>query len=66
MNQFFTLLNDHPIVGYCLLAMLVVGFWGYMQSKGGSFEDYALASKSLPAGVLVMTLLGTYVTVEGL
>ena len=54
-------LVSHPIIMLFLIINFVIGLWGYMKSKFGSFEDYALASRSLPTGVLVMTLLGTFV-----
>ena len=59
MASFVTTLASHPIILLFLLANLAIGFWAHRQSKPNSFEDYALASRSLPTGVLVMTLLAT-------
>ena len=59
MASFVTTLASHPIIVLFLLANLAIGFWAHSKSKSNSFEDYALASRSLPTGVLVMTLLGT-------
>ena len=55
-------LITHPVIVFFLLANLAIGFWAHRKSKAGSFEDYALASRSLPTGVLVMTLLGTFLS----
>ena len=61
MASFLTTLASHPIVILSLLANLVIGFWAHRKATPNSFEDYALASRSLPTGVLVMTLVGTFV-----
>ena len=59
MLTIFSTLTAYPLIGLFLLTNLAIGFWAYRKSIAGSFEDYALASRSLPTGVLVMTLLGT-------
>lgn len=59
MPQTFSFLFEHPIVSLFLLTNLLLGFWVHRKAKLSSFEDYALASRMLPTGVLVMTLLAT-------
>ncbi len=59
LSSLTTFIYTHPIIILFLIANLVIGFWAHRKSKPNNFEDYALASRSLPAGVLVMTLLGT-------
>ena len=54
LSLFHTLLS-HPIIPAFLVANLAIGFWAHRKAKVNSFEDYALASRSLPTGVLVMT-----------
>ncbi|MEM7362102.1 MAG: ATP-binding protein, partial [Bacteroidota bacterium] len=44
-----------------IVSNLAIGAWAHRKATAGSFEDYALASRNLPTGVLVMTLLGTFV-----
>ena len=61
MISFFHILVTHPILPAFLVLNLVIGFWAHRKAKVNSFEDYAMASRSLPTGVLVMTLLGTLV-----
>ena len=61
MMSFFPILAEHPIIILFLLANLAIGLWAHSKSTANSFEDYALASRSLPTGVLVMTLLGTFI-----
>ena len=60
MTSFVTTLASHPIIILFLLANLAIGFWAHRKAIPNSFEDYALASQSLPTGVLVMTLLATF------
>ena len=60
MTSFFYTLAAHPIVPIFLLTNLLLGYWAH-RKRVRSFEDYALASRSLPTGVLVLTLLGTFV-----
>ena len=62
MLSFLHTLLAHPIIPAFLFANLAIGFWAHRKAKVNSFEDYALASRSLPTGVLVMTLLGTLVS----
>ena len=62
MISFLTAIIAHPIIVSFLLANLAIGFWAHNKAKANSFEDYALASRSLPTGVLVMTLLGTFIS----
>ena len=61
MLSFLHTLLAHPIIPAFLVANLAIGFWAHRKAKVNSFEDYALASRSLPTGVLVMTLLGTVI-----
>ena len=61
MISFLSTLIAHPIIPLFLFLNLAIGFWAHTKAKANSFEDYALASRSLPTGVLVMTLLGTFV-----
>ena len=61
MLSFIHTLIAHPIIPAFLVANLAIGFWAHRKAKVNSFEDYALASRSLPTGVLVMTLLATFV-----
>ncbi|MEM7361491.1 MAG: ATP-binding protein [Bacteroidota bacterium] len=44
-----------------LIANLAVGYWA-SHKKVESFDDYALAGRNLPTGVLVMTLVGTFLS----
>ncbi|MEM7362013.1 MAG: ATP-binding protein [Bacteroidota bacterium] len=60
MNIFEVLLN-HPLIPLFIVANLAIGWWANRKATTGSFEDYALASRNLPTGVLVMTLLATFV-----
>ena len=66
MLSFLHTLLAHPIIPAFLVANLAIGFWAHRKAKVNSFEDYALASRSLPTGVLVMTLLGTFVATSDL
>ena len=52
---------QHPIIVIFMIANLAIGWWAHRKAKKNSFEDYALASRDLPTGVLVMTLLGTVI-----
>ncbi|MEM7362313.1 MAG: sodium:solute symporter family protein, partial [Bacteroidota bacterium] len=61
MNIFEVLLN-HPLIPLFIVANLAIGWWAHRKATTGSFEDYALASRNLPTGVLVMTLLGTFIS----
>ena len=58
--KIFELFLSHPLIPLFILANLAIGFWAHRKTKVDSFEDYALASRNLPIGVLVMTLLGTF------
>ena len=60
ISSFHTLANDLIIPAF-VVANLAIGFWANRKAKVNSFEDYALTSRSLPTGVLAMTLLGTFV-----
>ena len=62
MQSFFSILVQYPIIPIFLLANLVIGLWAHRKSKVHSFLDYAVASRDLPTAVLVMTLLGTYLS----
>lgn len=62
MQDFLTQLSDHWIVPLFLLVNLGVGLLAQRKSKVSSFEDYALAGRSLPSGVLMMTVLATVVS----
>ena len=57
------MLAEHWIVPLFLLVNLAIGLWAHRYAKVDSFEDYALASRSLPTGVLVMTVLATVLAV---
>ena len=59
MSAFIQTLIGHPIVPFFLLVNTFLGIWVYRKTKIKGFYDYALASRSLPVGVLVMTLLAT-------
>ena len=59
MSSFTQTLIGHPIVPFFLLVNTFLGIWVYRKTKIKGFYDYALASRSLPVGVLVMTLLAT-------
>ena len=59
MLPFLHTLLAHPIIPIFLVANLAIGFWAHRKAKVNSFEDYALASRSLPTGVLVFSLLAT-------
>ena len=61
MTSFLKTSAEHPIILLSLLANLSIGFWAHRKSKSNSFEDYALASRSLPTGVLTITLLATFI-----
>ncbi|MEM7361832.1 MAG: ATP-binding protein [Bacteroidota bacterium] len=58
MNIVEVFLN-HPLIPLFIVSNLVISWWAHRKAKTGSFEDYALANRNLPVGVLVMTLLGT-------
>ena len=60
MTSFLKTLAFHPIIPLFLLANLAIGFWAHRKAKPNSFEDYALASRSLPTGVLVMTSISRF------
>ena len=62
MTSILTTLLDYPLILVFILANLAIGFYAHRQSKPGSFVDYAIASKYLPRGVLLMTLLGTFLS----
>ena len=66
MLSFLHTLLAHPMIPAFLVANLAIGFWAHRKAKVNSFEDYALASRSLPTGVLVMTLLGTLLNMASL
>ena len=59
MNPFFSTLAAHPLIPLFLLANLAIGIWAHRQAKVNTFYDYALASRSLPVGVLMVTLIAT-------
>lgn len=61
MNTFYEIVIKHPVVPIFLLINLAIGYWAHRKACVSSFEDYALASCSLPTGVLVMTLLATFI-----
>ena len=61
MLSFLYTLASHPIIPAFLVITLAIGFWAHRKAQVNSFDDYALASRNLPTGVLVMTLLATYV-----
>ena len=44
-----------------LFVTLLVAFFAHRHDKDSSFEEYALAGRSLPTMVLVMTLLATFI-----
>ena len=62
ITKFFNILLAHPAVLLFLAATLAVGLLAHLQTKSGSFEDYAMASYSMPTAVLVMTFLGTFLS----
>ena len=66
MLSFIHTLATHPMIPAFLVANLGIGFWAHRKAKANSFEDYAVASRSLPTGVLVMTLLGTLLNMASL
>ena len=66
MLSFLHTLLAHPIIPTFLFANLAIGFWAHRKAKVNSFEDYALASRSLPTGVLTLSILATLVTVGSL
>ncbi|MEM7361941.1 MAG: ATP-binding protein [Bacteroidota bacterium] len=53
---------QHPLILVFVSINLAVGWWAHRKAKAGSFEDYAMASRSLPSGVLIMTILATIVS----
>ena len=59
MPNLFSFLAAHPAVPLFLFTNLVIGLWAHRKTKAGSFADYAWASKDLPVGVLIMTVLAT-------
>ena len=60
MAPFFYTLAIHPLIPLFFLSNFVIGVWAHRQAKVHTFQDYALASRSLPVGVLVITLIATY------
>lgn len=62
LSGFFQVLSEHPLVPIFLLVNLAIGIWAHRKAKVNSFDDYAMASRSLPTGVLVMTLLATHLS----
>ena len=66
MYQFFETLLRYPIIPIFLLGNLLIALWAHSKSKIHSFLDYAIASRNLPTAVLVMTLLGTYLSSSSL
>ena len=66
MNHFLSLIQQHPVVPIFLFINLAIGFWAHRKAKAGSFEDYASASRNLPTGVLIMTVLATVLYSEDL
>lgn len=54
MNLFAVFLS-HPLIPLFIVANLAIGYWAHRKAKVGSFEDYAMASRNLLTGVLVMT-----------
>ena len=61
MNPFFSTLAAYPLIPLFILANLAIGFWAHRQAKVHTFADYAIASRSLPTAVLVLTLLATFI-----
>lgn len=55
-------LSQHPFILFFAGINLAIGYWAHRKTKAGSFEDYAIASKSLPTGVLMMTILATFIS----
>ena len=53
---------QHPLILVFMTVTLAVGWWAHRKSKAGSFDDYATASRSLPTGVLIMTILATLIS----
>ena len=64
MQHFLSVLSQYPIIPIFLFVNLLVSFWAHKQRKSHSFLDYAVASRDLPTAVLVMTLLGTYLSAD--
>ena len=58
MNLFASFFS-HPFIVLFIVANLAIGSWAHWKAKVNIFEDYALASRKLPTGILVMTLLAT-------
>ncbi|MEM7361840.1 MAG: ATP-binding protein [Bacteroidota bacterium] len=61
MNIFETFLN-HPLIPLFIVANLAISYWAHRKATTNSFEDYAVASRNLPTGVLLMTILATLVS----
>lgn len=59
MYDFGAILVTYPIIPAFIILNLLIGVWAHRKTRSNTFEDYALASRSLPTGVLVMTLFGT-------
>lgn len=57
---------EHPLILFFVFINLAIGWWAHRKAKAGSFEDYATASKSLPTGVLIMTIMATIVSADEL
>ncbi|MEM7362270.1 MAG: ATP-binding protein, partial [Bacteroidota bacterium] len=53
---------QHPLILVFMITNLAIGWWAHRKAKAGSFEDYAMASRNLPTGVLIMTILATVVS----
>lgn len=59
MSTAFSFVFEHPIVFLFFVANLLIAIWSHSKAKVSTFTDYATASRSLPTGVLMMTLLAT-------
>lgn len=57
----FEIFWNHPLLPFFLVANLAIGYWAHLKAEANSFEDYALASRDLPTGVLIITILSTLV-----
>ncbi|MEM7361690.1 MAG: sodium:solute symporter family protein [Bacteroidota bacterium] len=60
------ILLSHPLIPLFFVVNLVIGWWAHRKAKANSFEDYALASRDLPTGVLIMTILATLISASEL
>ena len=53
---------QNPLILAFMAVNLAIGWWAHRKAKAGSFDDYATASRSLPTGVLIMTILATLIS----